>query len=319
MLKDGSWCEAGNLPRDAVLRVGVDPPLVGTCGHSPAWRVDAVRDALGYELNVTTRLHKTLAFFRLLGYIMGDGHLSGRDSEGTIYLGHELDIAAVQRDFRLLVPDAVAGRQRRMINNTYRVTVPAQLVLAFLALGVQPGDRWKKGWKFPELLFAEGANPDPSDPLMAAAAPSLPLCPLVVVRAFLSGLFGSDGHTLTLQNQNQLRGLAWSSTVRGAVSMEHAAEVKKLGALLQRCGVSAEDFRWEKPHTKATTVSKAGKEEVARLKKAGEKLGVNLVLADVREDQSVTFKIILNRGAVATFAKEIGFAYWSVLARLRHD
>lgn len=153
---------------------------------------DEVRNCNNWSLKVSNNLTlktdtidefiKTMAFCRLLGYILTDGcvHKVKGDNDYyvcKIFLGHMIDVNNVLNDIKLFTP---TNQKKFNHKNLYEVRVPAYLTYNIVALkGMMTGARVKQPSTLPEFL----TKPD---------------CPLPLIREFLGGLFGGDGHTCVI-------------------------------------------------------------------------------------------------------------------------
>ena len=45
-----------------------------------------------------------MAFVRILGYLITDGHITKNGNNGSIYLGHKLDVERIVSDIKLFAP-----------------------------------------------------------------------------------------------------------------------------------------------------------------------------------------------------------------------
>jgi len=152
---------------------------------------DEVRDCKNWSLKVSDNLTlktdtidefiKSMAFCRLLGYILADGSISKIKNKnsyaGLIFLGHMIDVKNVKNDIELFEP----VRQTNFIyKNLYKINIPCKLLKNIVALkGMMTGARVKQPSTLPEFL----TKPD---------------CPLPLIREFIAGLFGGDGHTCVI-------------------------------------------------------------------------------------------------------------------------
>src|SRR5271167_108524 len=173
---DGRWVRADQLVlnEDRVL-IGPEAPLDG-----PG------EDESGYQLQAGARIFTmasdnerrcTLAFARLLGHLLGDGSIS-RDGQARMNVGQRFDREAVLNDIELLTakrPKATACDQRK-----WSIVLPLELTQSILSLQeVHVGRRIDQPAFLPEFLLK-------------------PACPVSVIREFLAGTFGADGHAPTL-------------------------------------------------------------------------------------------------------------------------
>jgi 3-isopropylmalate dehydratase small subunit len=224
---DGRWIRADelNLDRDRVV-MGLEAPL-----DEPA------ADEIGYELQSgQLRLSfdneheraRSLAFARLLGHLLSDGSIS-RAGQGRMNVGQALDREAALDDIELLTEKRPTGR--RYDERKWSIVLPKELTQAIIALpGVRVGRRIDQPPALPQFLLEER-------------------CPVALVREFLAGLFGADGHAPALQRQNAnensaiLRPPAYAQSAKPEHVEATRALMQSLIELLVRCGVKARGAR----------------------------------------------------------------------------
>jgi DNA polymerase elongation subunit (family B) len=124
---------------------------------------------------------KTLAFMRLLGYTNSDGTLGVRDDgriDCNLPLGHIIDAEAVVNDIKLvcgLTPTITSRVDDK--TNFYQVRIPNAISDLFTKLSGQTlGNRAKQDQTWPEFLLES-------------------TCPKSVLREFVAGSLGGDGHS----------------------------------------------------------------------------------------------------------------------------
>jgi hypothetical protein len=308
---DGVWVRA----RD--LRVDQDKVIVGPRYGLPL-QSDKLRAATwslhlsNLEVTLTaaddTNLRKSVAFFRLLGYLMTDGTL--KSEHATLYTGHMIDWQLAAEDAELLTGERPPPAT--MTRNVFMLHLPAKFAADAIALGLEPGKQGKIPRCFPEVLTTitqvcgNEADEHPEAPLKEVET-----CPLPVVCAFLSGLFGGGGKTASLEPRNgNMKCLGWSMTAVGSGAKAQAAILKKeLGRMLRRCDIEVGEWA---ATSQVTAITEAGRQEIARRKAAGEKLSRKIDLETVGEDDSslsVSLKLEFSTLSTARFAECIGFAY----------
>ncbi|TLY58751.1 MAG: aconitate hydratase AcnA, partial [Gammaproteobacteria bacterium] len=174
---DGRWVRADELV------VGRDRLVMGLEGP-----VDAPgSDEAGYELlagdlqfsfaNEHER-SRTLAFARLVGHLIRDGSIS-ITGQGRMNVGQALDREAALNDIELLAGKRPAAA--RYDERKWSIVLPRHLTKAIAALpGVRIGQRIHQPAALPQFVLQER-------------------CPVAVVREFLGGLFGADGHGAILK------------------------------------------------------------------------------------------------------------------------
>ena len=217
---DGRWVRADELVlnEDRVL-IGPEAPLD-----------QAAEDESGYELRAGSRVftmasederRSTLAFARLLGHLLGDGSIS-RERQARINVGQKFDREAVLNDIELLTakrPKATAYGDRK-----WSIVLPLELTESVLSLaGVRVGRRIDQPAFLPDFLLKE--------------------CPVSVIREFLGGTFGADGHAPTLQRygktteQPSLEPPMYSQSAKPEFVESTKQKMEHIIKMLSRCGV----------------------------------------------------------------------------------
>jgi aconitase A len=218
---DGRWVRADELAlsEDRVL-IGPEAPL-----DQPA------EDESGYELQARARNFTmqtdderrcTLAFARLLGHLLSDGSIS-RQGQARVNVGQKFDREAVLNDIELLTgkrPKATAYDERK-----WSIVLPLELTQSVLALaGVRVGRRIDQPAFLPDFVLR-------------------PECPVSVVREFLGGIFGADGHAPTLHrhgkttDQASLEPPMYSQSAKPEFVDSTRQKMEHIIQLLSRCGV----------------------------------------------------------------------------------
>ncbi len=218
---DGRWVRADQLElgQDRVV-VGLEAPLDEPCDDEIGYTLHA--GSLTFTMDNEHERLRTLAFARLLGHLLSDGSISLL-GQGRMHVGQAMDREAVLNDVELLTgcrPAATRYDQRK-----WTIVLPMSLTNAISTLpGVRTGRRIHQAPTLPAFVLEEN-------------------CPLSVVREFLAGLFGADGHAPVLhrwgksEEEATLEPPAYSqSTIP-----EHVQALKLLMGnvirLLARCGV----------------------------------------------------------------------------------
>ncbi len=218
---DGRWVRADELVlnEDRVL-IGPEAPL-----DQPG------EDESGYELQAGARIftmaadderRRTLAFARLLGHLLSDGSIS-REGQARVHVGQKFDREAVLNDIELLTdkrPKATAYDQRK-----WSIVLPLELTQSVLSLaGIRVGRRIDQPAFLPDFLL----NPE---------------CPVSVIREFLGGTFGADGHAPTLHrygkrmDQASLTPPIYSQSAKPEFVDSTRGKMDHIINLLSRCGV----------------------------------------------------------------------------------
>ena len=164
----------------------------------------------------------TLAFARLLGHLLGDGSIS-REGQARVNVGQKFDREAVLNDIELLTakrPKATAYDERK-----WSIVLPLELTQSVLSLaGVRVGRRIDQPAFLPDFLLR-------------------PECPVSVIREFVGGTFGADGHAPTLHRygktteQASLEPPMYSQSAKPEFVDSTRQKMDHIIALLSRCGV----------------------------------------------------------------------------------
>ena len=188
-------------------------------------------DEAGYVLhvgNLTFTMHtsyerlRTLAFARLLGHLLSDGSIS-LSKQGRMHVGQAMDREVVLDDVELLTgcrPAATRYDERK-----WTIVLPKPLTDAISTLsGVRIGRRIQQAPTLPVFVLDDR-------------------CPVAVVREFLGGLFGADGHAPVLHRWGKSEDEATLETPSYSQSTipVHVKALKQMMedvvCLLERCGV----------------------------------------------------------------------------------
>jgi aconitase A/intein/homing endonuclease len=223
---DGQWVRADRLVlgKDRVV-MGLDAPL-DEVGADEAGYTLAAGD-FAFSMSSTAERARTLAFARLLGHLLADGSISVL-GQGRMNLGQALDRQAALDDIELLTGKRPAGT--RYDERKWSIALPMELTAAIVALpGVGVGRRIDRESSLPEFVLEDG-------------------CPVAVVREFLGGLFGADGHAPVLKrwsavatsgSEASLNPPAFSQSAKPEHVEALEQRMQSLIVLLERCGVRA--------------------------------------------------------------------------------
>jgi aconitase A len=220
---DGRWVRADELKvgTDRVvtgLEAPLDEPGVDEAGYQ--LRAGEFEFAMASE----AARERTLAFARLVGHLLSDGSIS-RAGQGRMNVGQALDREAVLNDIELLTG-------KRPLGNAYderkwSIVLPRELTEAVIALaGVRVGRRIDQAPTLPRFVLEDA-------------------CPVAVVREFLGGLFGADGHAPHLHRYGRDAGAAslappaYSQSAKPEFVAATRRMMEDIVRLLVRCGVKA--------------------------------------------------------------------------------
>jgi aconitase A len=249
LCSDGRWVRADQLTLgESRVVAGIEAPL-----DEPG------ADEFGYRLPTGERMFSmeseserdcTLAFARLVGHLLSDGSIS-RLRQARMNVGQALDREAVLNDIELLSgkrPRASAYDERK-----WSIALPRVLTSMILSLpGIRVGRRIDQEPRLPEFVLDSR-------------------CPVAVVREFLGGLFGADGHAPALhyfgkyEHQASLVPPAYSQSAKPEFVPATIRMMNDIIKLLVRCGVKARGATvYEYPTRFAASTYPAARDGVAR-------------------------------------------------------
>ncbi len=224
---DGRWVPAGKLisGRDRVV-MGLEAPLDEPGADESGYEL--VAGELRFTLADEHERARTLAFARLVGHLISDGSISVL-GQGRMNVGQALDREAVLDDIELLTGVRPAGT--RYDDRKWAIVLPQELTRLVIALpGVRVGRRIDQAPALPAFVLEDA-------------------CPVAVVREFLGGLFGADGHAPILKRQgaSERRAIVQPPAYSQSAKPEHLEQLREVMrhiiGLLVRCGVKARGAR----------------------------------------------------------------------------
>jgi len=177
---------------------------------------------------------KILAFWRVVGHLLGNGTIAASDTAacgmcGVISLDSRLDYDLLCEDLKLLdiaepVLQEYAEPAPYQTSTSLRCSVPSCFMKAVSALdGIVVGRRSTQPMSLPAAILDDR-------------------CPVAVVREFLAGLFGADGHApaldRSLRQRSQIAGVQFTRVVQAEHLDSGRMIFDRLIALLRKVGVS---------------------------------------------------------------------------------
>jgi DNA-directed RNA polymerase II subunit RPB2 len=223
--------------------------------------------------NNTNDYLQTLAFVRIIGYMIADGGIyydkNRNRYKGAINLGHMIDVNNIIQDIEKFCQ---INQQNFLYKNYYSIRIPDVLLYNIIKLkGIVIGAKIKQPAQLPDFILD-------------------PACPKPIIREFLGGLFGADGHTCVLGmhrgKRDILSSISFSKTKTG-LHLESLTkmmeDIKGLFAKFDINGVTIQNF-------KQTTNSKK-KSEI------------------LDENRSYQLTLHLDINELIPFSEKIGFRY----------
>ncbi len=285
---DGHWVRADQL------KVGRDRVVVGLEGT----RDGRGNDESGFLLRVGTLTFRmdtererarTLAFARLLGHLLNDGSIS-KWGRGRMNAGQAVDRMLILNDIELLT--GLRPAANRYDNRKWTVVLPKALTRSITALpGVQIGRRIHQAPALPAFVLESG-------------------CPVSVVREFLGGVFGADGHAPTMhrfgetEHDASLEPPALSLSTVPAHLEEMRSVMNEIIRLLGRCGVNTEGARvYDYPTRRSKSTYAPAADGIPRIE-------VRLTLSDgLSFIENVGFRYSVDKALKASAAA----VYWRMI------
>jgi intein/homing endonuclease len=162
------------------------------------------------ETDIKENFLITLAFVRMLGYLINDGgvYKSKNSYTARVSLGHLLDVEGFLDDLNNFYD--LDNLKYHVRNNDYYIAFPKEFVLNIIELkGIMIGKKVNQPALLPDFIT------DPS-------------CPKPIIREFLAGMFGADGHTCYLTMHRGKRDLLTSVSYSKTKNHEHVESLKKM-------------------------------------------------------------------------------------------
>ena len=234
ILSADGWVRADELKlgEDRVV-VGLDAPADIPAADEPGYVLRAGQ--LSFSMDSPAERAKLLAFARLLGHLLNDGSISVY-GQGRMNVGQAMDREMVLADIELLTGVRPAGT--RYDERKWSIVLPMPLTRAIVTLaGVQVGKRILQPPSMPHFVQEDS-------------------CPLSVVREFLGGVFGADGHSPCLHRWGPGEDDATLEPPAFSISTipEHLGEaeemLREMTRLLSRCGVDTQGAAIRRYHTR---------------------------------------------------------------------
>ncbi len=291
---DGRWVRADQLVlgQDRVV-VGLEAPLDEPGDDEAGYALHVGN--LTFTMDTSHERLRTLAFARLLGHLLSDGSISLL-GQGRMHVGQAMDCEAVLDDVELIVgyrPAATRYDQRK-----WTIVLPKPLTDAISTLpGVRTGRRIQQAPTLPAFVLDES-------------------CPVTVVREFLGGLFGADGHAPVLhrwgkrEEEATLEPPAYSQSTIS----EHVEALKQImdymTRLLARCGVKTDGANvYEYPTRRATSSYPVAQDGIPRVE-------VRLELPDgLSFVERVGFRYCMDKALRASAAA----VYWRLVNQIHRQ
>ena len=222
LTSDNTWVKIKDIELNSTkIKTSITCPLVDIN--------EEIKECAGWTLQFGTRIletntreefMKTLAFARIIGYLITDGHVNSKTKKASLFLGHMLDVESIMKDIELFCE---SKQQNFISKNLYEIRIPAELKNDIVRLpGLISGKKVNQPGTLPNFILDEK-------------------CPRPIVREFLAGMFGGDGHTCVLGMHRGKRDILTSVSFSQTKTYENRASLQKMfediQKLLAKCGI----------------------------------------------------------------------------------
>ena len=247
LTSDKTWVKAKDLViGQSKLKVSVTCPLMNIeeeMNECAGWKLKV--DTVTLSTDTPENFMKTLAFARIIGLLITDGHISNIQCSGCVYLGHTLDVESFLNDLALFTT-ITQTTFKEPTKNYYKILIPIKFLKNIITLpGLIFGRKIVQPAILPEFVV------DPS-------------CPRPIVREFLAGMFGGDGHTCHLGLHRGKRDLLTSVSLSISKIPEHMESLKTMFntiiVLFNKCGINTitiQNFKENTSSKKKTNIQQS--------------------------------------------------------------
>jgi DNA-directed RNA polymerase beta subunit len=275
LTSDNTWVKVKDLELNATkIKTSITCPLVNIkeeIEECAGWKLEVGNILL--QTNTHEEYMKTLAFARIIGLLITDGHMNVKDKIASLFLGHMIDVYSVLEDIKMFCE---SQQTNFVIKNLFIVRIPAKLTNQIIQLpGLLSGRKVNQTGMLPEFILDEK-------------------CPRPIIREFLGGMFGGDGHTCVLGMHRGKRDLLSSVSFSQTKTYEHRESLQTMfediQKLLAKCGIHD------------TTIQKAKETSFSKNK---------FQLQDKNDASNRSFQLTLHLPIeqLIPFSEKIGFRY----------
>jgi DNA-directed RNA polymerase beta subunit/intein/homing endonuclease len=275
LTSENTWVNVKDVELNATkIKTSITCPLVNIkeeMEECAGWKLEFGTTTL--KTNNHEEYMKTLAFARIIGYLITDGHMNSNIKIARLFLGHMLDVASILEDIELFCE---IKQTNFTMKNLFEIRIPAKLTNEIIQLpGLISGKKVNQTGTLPDFIMDEK-------------------CPRPIIREFLGGMFGGDGHTCVLGMHRGKRDLMTSIGFSQTKTHEHRESLHKMfedmQKLLAKCGI----------HN--TTIQKARETSFSKKK---------FELKDKSDATNRSFQLTLHLPIeqLIPFSEKIGFRY----------
>ena len=277
LTSDNTWVKVKDLElHKSKVKTSVSYPLmkvkeeIAECG---GWTLSFGKQTL--RTDSYNEYMRTLAFARMLGLLITDGSISAEGSrkQASVTLGHIIDVKQFLGDITMFCE---INQTKFKTKNYYYITIPVEFLDDILELnGILRGRKVNQPGTLPEFILDEK-------------------CPRPIIREFIGGMFGGDGHTCVLGMHRGKRDVMSSISISKSKTYEHGESLQTMFGdiqkLLAKCGI----------HN--TTIQKAKETSFSKNK---------FQLQDKSDASNRSFQLTLHLPIeqLIPFSEKIGFRY----------
>jgi intein/homing endonuclease len=216
------WVKANDLELEETrIKTSVTGPLIDVkeeIAECNGWNMELGNTIL--KTDTEEEYFKTLAFARIIGLLITDGNITKDKIGGRVYLGHKIDLFKFLDDLDYF---CVSVQEQFINKNVFMVNIPMDFMRDILKLkGLIRGRKINQPAILPDFIT------DPN-------------CPKPIVREFLGGMFGGDGHTCHLGLHRGKRDILSSISISMSKTHKHmeslTAMFEQLIKLFNRFGI----------------------------------------------------------------------------------
>lgn len=269
LTENNEWVKCKDLLNKKV-KVGVYGPELTL--ETSSWELKNTK----FNMKTKDGIFKSLALCRLIGMILSDGCIPIKGNI-SISIGHKIDGQSIIDDICLLTKyNNIPKICYHKSSSTYIVNIPMDITRIIKQLpGIMSSYRVTQEATLPEFILEEN-------------------CPVPLVREFLAGMFGGDGHCPVLtphskrrKEKDQLTSVCFSQTKCKSKLDSLYVYMNCIKTLLEKSGIDRKSISIQKH--KETTLSKSGNGQ------------------NVEEHYQITLQI--NIAQLLNFNDLIGFRY----------
>lgn len=272
MITDKTWMKAQDITDKRII-TGVNYPIVHLkeeLEECDGWQLDLGGFVL--KTNNPKELFKTFAFVRLIGLFITDGHYSAGDTRGFLYAESMYDVERILDDIHLFSP-TTQDDFKNPSSNSYTVKFPPFFIPLLQNIkGLIRGNKvYQKGTGIPTFILD---------------------APRPIVREFLGGMFGGDGHTCGLGLHRGKRDILTPINYSRCKKYEYISSLQKMmeevRSLLVKCGINEQNI----------TINQAKESSDSKRK-----------TSRTQEERVYEIKLHIDISQLIPFYEKIGFRY----------